>query len=102
MKENGEGMTRRSIVEEKIPVDALPGSLFCSQVFGARSTTAHLAPGFACDFLWGTVHDVPHTERDGASGMDFDLIGTVFIDFVHFLLSGAGDARKANTWHDVV
>jgi hypothetical protein len=41
-------------------------------------------------------HNVPNTKRD-MTGVDLDFIRTVFIESVHFLLLGAGEAREANT-----
>lgn len=73
-KRENEGTTRRSIIEEKIPIDSLPGSLLCSQVLGAGCTAAYLAPGFTRDLLWCSPNDVPRAEGNVASGMDLNYI----------------------------
>jgi len=92
----------RSIVEEEIPIYGLPVSLLHSQVFGAGSATAHLAPRFAGDALRCSLDDVPHAERDVAGGVDLDFVGPIVIESLHHLIPRPGNAGKVDAWDDVV
>jgi hypothetical protein len=89
----------KSVIEEKIPVNSLLGSLLSSYVFRAGNATAKLAQSFACDSLCCALYDVPHPECDTASRTDLDLIGTIL---VHGFALRAGKQRELNVREYVV
>lgn len=95
-------MKKISVIEEKIPVNSLLGSLLSPYVFRASNTTAKLAQSFTCDTLCCTPYDVPHPECDTAGRLNLDLIGAILVVLARDLVLRVGKQREPDMWENMV